>query len=339
MAWVCQCATSNLLGVLSSGTPLIPIPDAANIPCSCQNPHTVLNVTCVYMDHLKEIKVQHCLKHPATVQLLELGLFPCMPVQPGLAVSLVMLEWACTLFLHMVLNMQAWADTVEIMLKHQGYLFRKSHSFCHHFNNVLIHYQMLIRLVEAEMTRMTNGVHPSASSDEAATGTTAAGITPTLDKLTPIDAHQYCNACDLPNFAAPDLPSDYLHSRCPCCFGGSAAAALGLQVDCIVSLDANFQLKQIQDYDQHAAFRGQKLPGSQDPKMTLPLTIEVPHCYAEEWKCKLEEMRSGPKKCKRDEMEQHEPGDAAGGQIISGLKVVASVYDACKDSFVAADEQ
>ncbi len=144
MAWVHQHATSNSLGVLSSGTPLIPIPDAVNIPCSCQNPHTVLNVTCVYMDRLEEIKVQHCLKCPAAVQLLELGLFPCMPVWPGLAVSLVMLEWACTLFLHMALNMQAWADTVEIMLKHQGYSFRKSHSFHHHFNNALIHYQMLI---------------------------------------------------------------------------------------------------------------------------------------------------------------------------------------------------
>src|SRR5258708_34884070 len=65
MAWVCQHATSNSLGVLSSGTPLIPIPDAVNIPCSCQSPHTVL----------------------------ELGLFPCAPVQPGLAVSLMMLEW------------------------------------------------------------------------------------------------------------------------------------------------------------------------------------------------------------------------------------------------------
>src|SRR5258708_17268815 len=108
------------------------------------------------------------------------------------------------------------------------------------------------------MTQMTNGVHPSASSDEAATGTTAAGITPTLDKLTPIDAHQYCNAHDLPNFVAPDLPSDYLPSRCPCCFGGSAAAASGLQVDCIVSLHPNFHLKQIQDHDQRAAVIGHK---------------------------------------------------------------------------------
>src|SRR5258707_6368905 len=118
MAWVCQHATSNSRGVLSSGTPPISIPDAVNIPCSCQNPHTVLNVTCVYMDHLKEIKVQHCLKCPTTIQLLlKLGLFPCVPVQPGLAVSLVMLEWVCMLFLHMALNVQAWADTVEIMLK------------------------------------------------------------------------------------------------------------------------------------------------------------------------------------------------------------------------------
>src|SRR5258707_1572814 len=106
------------------------------------------------------------------------------------------------------------------------------------------------------MTWMTNGIHPSASSDEAATGTTAAGITPTLDELTPIDARQYCNARNPPNFAAPDLPSNYLRSRCPCCFGGTAAAASGLQVDCIGSLDANFQLKRIYVYVQHPPFRG-----------------------------------------------------------------------------------
>src|SRR5258708_27214244 len=111
------------------------------------------------------------------MQLHEVGLVPCMPVQRGLAVSLVMLEWACTLFLHMASNVQAWADTVEIMLKCQGYSFRKSHSFHHRFNNALVHYQMLIQLVEAEITQMTNGVHPSASSDEAATGNTSAGIT------------------------------------------------------------------------------------------------------------------------------------------------------------------
>src|SRR5258708_12858221 len=100
------------------------------------------------------------------------------------------------------------------------------------------------------MTWMTNGVHPLASSDEAATGTTAAGITPTLDELTPIDACQYCNARNLPNFVAPDLPSDYLCSRCPCCFGGSAAPASGLQLDSIVSLVANSPLNRLWHYHQ-----------------------------------------------------------------------------------------
>src|SRR5258708_10585821 len=159
MAWVRQCATFNSLGVLSSGTPPIPIPDAVNIPCSCQNPHTVLNVTCVYMDHLEEIKVQHCLKHPAAIQLLELGLFPCAPVWPGLAVSLVMFEWGCMLFLHMVSNVQPLAATVDLISNSPRHFFIKSHSFHCCFNNVLIHYQMLIRLVEAEMTQMTTGVN------------------------------------------------------------------------------------------------------------------------------------------------------------------------------------
>ena len=126
-----------------------------------------------------------------------------------------------------------------------------------------------------------------------ATGTAAAGVTPKFNEHTPIDACWYCNAQNPPNFLALGLLSDYLHSRCPCCFGGSTAAASGLQVDFIVSLDANFQLKQIQDYDWHATFKGQKLLGSQDPKMTLPLTIEMPHTYAEEWKDKLEKMHMG----------------------------------------------
>src|SRR5260370_5451735 len=143
MAWVCQHAMSNSLGASSGGPSSILIPDE-DISCVCQHPHTVLDVTCVYMDCLKEIKVQHCQKHPTAVQFLKLGLFPCAPVWPGLAVSLVMLEWACTLFLHLASNVHAWADTVEIMLKHQGYSFKKLHSFCHHFNNVLVHYQMLI---------------------------------------------------------------------------------------------------------------------------------------------------------------------------------------------------
>src|SRR5260370_22153309 len=66
--------------------------------------------------------------------------------------------------------------------------------------------------------------------------------------------------------------------------------------------------------------------------MGSPLTIEVLHTYAEEWKDKVEKMCFGnaQNKCKRGEMELCEPE--------AGLKVVDSMHDACKDSFVAANE-
>src|SRR5260370_34141907 len=106
------------------------------------------------MTYIRSIKVWHCLKYPAAVQLMELGLFPCAPVQPGLAVCLVMLEWVSTLFLHMASNVWAWTDTTEIMLNCQGHNFQTGNSFCHCFSNALVHYQLLFCLVEAEMQCM-----------------------------------------------------------------------------------------------------------------------------------------------------------------------------------------
>ena len=99
----------------------------------------------------------------------------------------------------------------------------------------------------------------------------------------------------------------------------------------------------MQDYDLCPAHKNQKSIGSQDPKMTSPLTIEVPHHYTKDWKSKLEAMCSahsgGQKKCKRVEMEQCETRAVAGGQVTSDLKAVDTMYDACKDFFFAANKQ
>src|SRR5260370_35791765 len=115
MAWVHHCATSNS-DQLHSSSPFS-WASAVDPRCTCPNHHTVIKVTCIYMTHIQEIEIWCCLECPAAVQLLERGMFPCAPVQPGLAVSLTMLEWASTLFLHMASNVQAWADTTEIMPK------------------------------------------------------------------------------------------------------------------------------------------------------------------------------------------------------------------------------
>ncbi|KAF8325319.1 uncharacterized protein EI90DRAFT_2836798, partial [Cantharellus anzutake] len=84
-------------------------------------------------------------------QLCSLSNAACAPVQPKLAVSMVMLDWASMLFLHMAPNIQAWTTTAEIMLQRERHHFETASSFRHRFSNSLVHYQLLIRLVDAEM--------------------------------------------------------------------------------------------------------------------------------------------------------------------------------------------
>src|SRR5260370_11828288 len=110
------------------------------------------------MTHIKMLKVEHCSKLLITVQLVNKGLFPCAPVRPRLAVSMVMLDWAATLFQYMAPNIWAWMTMAEIMLQHEGYHFKTANSFHHRFSNALVHYQLLIRIIDAEVNRMADFV-------------------------------------------------------------------------------------------------------------------------------------------------------------------------------------
>ena len=122
-----------------------------------------------------------------------------------------MLEWAATLFLHMAPNVQAWTDNVEIMLKQQGYIFETSNSFHHHFNSALVHYQLLIGLVDAEMRCMTDELH-TPSPVTFTTPVSNGGIQipspvqpdtmPKLNDTSPIDACQYRSTRSSPTFGA-----------------------------------------------------------------------------------------------------------------------------------------
>ena len=85
------------------------------------------------------------------------------------------------------------------------------HSFHCHFSNALIHYQLLIWLVEAEMTHMTNGLQVSAGNFNPNVAPVLASATAlddpvradeilsegkalTPNEKSPIDGHHYCNA-------------------------------------------------------------------------------------------------------------------------------------------------
>src|SRR5260370_4945539 len=142
----------------------------------------------------------------------------------------------------------------------------------------------------------------------------------TLDESTPINRRKYQNAHEPPAFGFdPKVPSHYLHSKCPCCFGSSFAERSMLSAHCIISFDANFQLKHIRDYDWR--FPGTK-PGSQDPEMMSPLMMEISWVYAEGWRKKLEEAQQPSCKAGTKQSEsQRDPEDAVWkDKIMPGLK-------------------
>ncbi|KAF8318546.1 uncharacterized protein EI90DRAFT_3133151 [Cantharellus anzutake] len=149
----------NLRGLLMEDVVAHRCPAASDTThCDCAGPHQVDDVLCVYMSRLEKQQIRHCEEQTLTVQLVECGLFPCAPVRPELAVSMVMLDWASMLFLHMALNIRAWTTTAKIMLQCEGHHFETASSFCRRFSNSLVHYQLLIRLVDAEMDRMASTI-------------------------------------------------------------------------------------------------------------------------------------------------------------------------------------
>lgn len=203
----------------STGTPGTPI------ICRCGGEHRTLGVLCVSMEQLENIVLEVCSCRTAAVQLVERGFFPCAPLYPTLAVNLDMLEFVASLFLNLAPNERAWAATVVEYLKARGHEFVTEDSFRRRFSNALAYYQVLVRLVRAEITRIVE-------DDKA-------GLNPQLDEKTPINERIYLTVQSDPKLfptpntvqmnvtpmatapASTSRPSAYLRSRCPLCFGGS----------------------------------------------------------------------------------------------------------------------
>ena len=59
-------------------------------------------------------------KEPA-LQLLGMGLFPCAPLEPSLAVDLNMLGFVERLFVHAAPNVTAWCKTLEAFLSERNF--------------------------------------------------------------------------------------------------------------------------------------------------------------------------------------------------------------------------
>ena len=167
-------------------------------------------------------------------------------------------------------------------------------SLRHCFANALIHYQLLIQEVDAEVQHLAHVTLRSVDS-ETDLDDDELGVL-RLDESTPLKSHKYINAqhtTSIPKEApladsSPALlpsssgtPSEYLQSRCPLCFGGTNSLSPELLAQCIICLDVNFQLKRKFNHDMQKGREGQR--GLRDPQCLSLHTIILEQAFVEHW--------------------------------------------------------
>ncbi|KAF9516417.1 hypothetical protein BS47DRAFT_1360268 [Hydnum rufescens UP504] len=127
----------------------------------------------------------------------------------------------CELFLHIAPNERGWAATLVKYLKAHGYYFMTADLFHHSLCQcTLAHYQQL-RLKNWWIVREPIVVkivwHPSWT------------------ETTPVNGREYSNAQNTATFLSDhNIPSTYLQTWCPLCFGSNSSENGDLKVDAII---------------------------------------------------------------------------------------------------------
>ena len=166
-----------------------------------------------------------------------------------------------------------------------------------------------------------------------------------IDNLTPVGEQVYQNAHLKPGSQPANQECEslslYLCSCCALCFGGSHTK--GKDVQAIVCCDANFQLERIWDRDHRKGMDGKE--GAQDPLLTSPQTVILPKDFVKEWKHHIESLcppraQAGQKRSRQHEDIELEVRDVNTlDQQEAGLPLSNSTYNACQDSFIAANRE
>lgn len=332
-------------------------------PCKCGKQWRLLKIVCVYFERLEhiELHVCGCQSRTAARQLVLRGLFPCAPLHPSLAVSIDMLEFVAELFVHQAPNERAWAATLENFLKRRGFKFTGNDSLRRRFAGALAQYQVLVRVVNQEMLAVVDSCRGQALSSNCGSSLTESqtvhedtlsSTIPAvessesniheLDVDTPIPDRKYNNAHNStgPYFHGDDeVPSLYLQSCCPLCFGGSQTTGLSLQA--IVCLDANFQLKRNRDKDLRKEHKGET--GSRDPLIVSPRTILLDQSQVDVMEARVNALRlprlptQAGRKRKAHEVDNDTSSPLEDDKVEPGLDIPNSVLDGCEKSFIAAD--
>ncbi|KAL1697862.1 hypothetical protein EV121DRAFT_274803, partial [Schizophyllum commune] len=85
--------------------------------CTCNGRRRrKLSILVLRMTQVERIKLVACDCRPAAVQLVEIGLFPCAPYRPNLAVDINVLDFVRILFVNISPNVRAWCKASEEFL-------------------------------------------------------------------------------------------------------------------------------------------------------------------------------------------------------------------------------
>ncbi|KAL0571296.1 hypothetical protein V5O48_010673, partial [Marasmius crinis-equi] len=296
---------------------------------------------------LSEITLEICQCTPAGVQLVQMGLFPCTPCYPSLAVDIKILEFVRGLFLRVAPNHRAWCDTVTEFLDGQGFRMAGKNALKHATKGLV---DGIVRRFRQQRTSFDEGQSASSSRPPSSMSeyefppdTSPPSSRPASpsgdgddddedlpetyidDRRSPEDNEEANTKRARFDNTALNLtaPSEYLRSRCPLCFGGAYFSRNGeLEYVPPHLFDACFTQK-------HNKTRGR------DPLKKHPDSLFVSEEELREAEEYVEDLRpSNPKSKKEDE------GEEDGEDGYEGtMRVPRSALNGCHESFTAADER
>ncbi|KAL1741684.1 hypothetical protein HDZ31DRAFT_809, partial [Schizophyllum fasciatum] len=82
--------------------------------------------------------VESCRCRPAATQLVEVGLFPCAPCRPTLAIDINVLDFVRLLFLNISPNVTAWCKAMEMFLIARSHKLQYSDNLRKRFGYALL---------------------------------------------------------------------------------------------------------------------------------------------------------------------------------------------------------
>ncbi|KAJ8093793.1 hypothetical protein PM082_009654 [Marasmius tenuissimus] len=282
-------------------------PATPNLTCTCTSQPKQLSITVVRWDTLDHLNLRICKCWSAAEQLVQLGLFPCAPLHPSLAVEMKLLEFVTGLFVRVAPNQTAFCGALEEFLANRGYHLAGEDPLRRRFSNALEWYNAMQDMVNVQLDEQVTSQRPGHAEQKSSTEH--------LDDVSeaPTGSENNGEHVKRPrdgNTEPLTRPSDYLRSRCPLCFGGKFPVQDGL--------DACFTQKHNKQ--------------ERDPERFFPKSVFVPEEKLEAAEEYVERLRpSHPKRSGQK--------NSAETNSDEGLRVPGAVLDDCQASFTAADER